>query len=331
VKIEFFGMQMCPRSEPILLPLAPTIAGTIAEYLRLVTWEYYINQPHDRDRATNISASDSLANWQQNLPLRRVPTSQYQYVSPIAHQLAAKLQLTPVELCQKLQVAILARSIDTHSYLEMDVWYAESGNIYFRLDPRSISLWINYLHDLPRQELSQPIAHSAVTVPESDNLSLSVAIYAHARCCSQLALASTERLIALSASWQLTTPDWLVGDLHSQHIRDLSHSKNGLTAQQTLIFGHRVEERLIHALMDVLDGLWSLRPEERVKTAKFQRFALDLAHCWLDFQRHCQIFDTTTSQNPRLAVARCGLTAICRRYLEVLLEDYLGVTALREL
>ncbi len=324
-------MQMCPRSEPILLPLAPTIAGAIAEYLRLVTWEYYINLPHDRVRATNSLASDSLANWQQNLPLRRVPTSQYQYVSPIAHQLAAKLQLTPLELCQNLQLSVRAISIDPNYCLKVDVWYEDAGDIYFRLDPRSISLWLNYLHDLPCAELPPPTALSTWLATEFDASSLSVAVYAHARCCSQLALASAERIISLSATWQLTTLDWLACDFPSQHIHDLSHSKNRLTAQQPLIFEHRVEQRLIHALMDVFDGLWSLRHDEPSKTSKLQRFTLDLARCWLDFHRHCQIFDTIKSRNPRLAVARCGLTAICRRYLAVLLEDYLGVSALREL
>jgi hypothetical protein len=323
-------MQMCPRSEPILLPLAPTIAGAIAQYLRLVTWEYYINLPRDRDRSTNISTSDSLATWQQNLPVRQVPTSQYQYVSPIAHQLAAKLQLTPLEICQNLQLSVLAIPSSPNSGLEIDVWYADSGDIYLQLASHSISLWLSYLHDLPSQELPQPNFRSIPTTEIAPS-SLSVALYAHARCRSQLALASAERSISLSASWQLTTPDWLVCDLSPPPRSDLSHAENRRRTQKTLIFRHEVEQRLIHALMAVFDGLWNLHPAEGVKTSKLQRFTLDLARCWLEFHRHCQIFDTTKSQNPRLAVARCGLTAICHRYLELLLADYLGVSVLGEL
>jgi hypothetical protein len=324
-------MQMCPRSEPILLPLAPTIAGAIAEYLRLVTWEFYINLCRDRHRDGNISASDSLANWEQNLPVRRVPTSQYQYVSPIAHQLAAKLKLTPLEICQNLQLSILAIPIGTNYCLEIDVWYVDSGDIYIQLAPQSISLWLNYLHNLPCEELSAVANRSSLPATAIDASSLSVAVYAHARCCSQLTLASAERAISLSASWQLITPDWLVFGLPSQPRSDLSHTENRRRTQQMLIFEHLVEKRLIHTLMDVLDGIWSLRPEERVKTSKLQRFTLDLACGWLEFHRHCHIFDTTKRQNPHLAIARCGLTAICRRLLELLLENYLGVTALREL
>jgi hypothetical protein len=326
----FFGMQMCPRSEPILLPLAPTIALAIAEYLRLVTWEYYINLTHSRERSINISDCDSLANWQQNLPVRRVPTSQYQYVSPIAHQLAAKLQLTPLEICQNLQLCSFDLPSDRNSGMEIDVWYSEAGDIYFQLDPRSISLWLNYLHDLPYEKLAI-FATRSIPATAIDASSLSVPLYAHARCRSQLALASAERIVSLSMTWQLTTPDWLVSHLPPQPRSDLSHAENRRRTQQTLIFDHQVEERLIHALMDVLDGLWSLHPEERIKTSKLHRFTLDLARCWLEFQRHCQIFDTTKSQNPHLAIARCGLTAICHRYLELLLEDCLGVGVLGEL
>jgi hypothetical protein len=317
-------MQMCPRSEPILLPLAPTIARAIAEYLRLVTWEFYINLDFDRDRDSNISANDSLAHWQQNLPVRRVPTSQYQYVSPIAHQLAAKLRLTPLAICQNLQLFIGTSPIEPNSGIEIDMWYVDSGDIYIRLDPHSISRWLNYLHDLPYAELPHPKSRSS----SATAIDLSIALYAHARCRSQLALANAERAISLSASWQLTTPDWLVGDFPPPPISDLDRPENRLRTQQMVVFEHQAEKRLIHTLMDVFDGIWSLRGDESAKISKLHRFTLDLARSWLDFHRYCQIFDTTKHQNPRLAVARCGLTAICRRILELLLVDYLGINVM---
>ncbi len=344
-------MRIFPLSESILLPLAPTIAGTIAEYLRLVTIKYYTARPQNEDtpaiwadrdllrpaeklhqRTSDSSASDSSINLRIELPIRRVPTSQYQYVSPIAHRLAAKLRSTPLEICQNLPLPVQAGVIGNLDNLEMDVWYDESGYIYFQLHPRSIVTWLNYLHDLPRDALPPPISlPESVIDREFDPSSLSVAIYAHARCCSVLALARTDRLISLSATWQITTPNWLVCHFPPQHTCDLSHSKNRLIPQPTLIFEHSVEERLIHALMDVLDGVWSVRSEEGVKIAKFHRFALDLARSWLDFHRHCQIFGTTKRQNPHLAIARCGLTAICRHYLQALLKDYLEITAPTEL
>ena len=346
---------MYPRSESILLPLAPTIAGTIAEYLRLAIIEYYINRPQNVDnvaigtaiagakdlsmpaeklhlRTSDGSASDSPINLRIEIPIRRVSTSPYQYVSPIAHRLAAKFHITPLEICQNLRSPIQAGVTSTLDRLEIDAWYDDSGYIYFQLSPRSIVNWLNYLHDLPGDALPPPIYPPESVIDRAfDPSSLSVAIYAHARCCSVLTLARTEQLISLSATWQITTPDWLVFGFPAQPARDLSHPKNRLTPQPMLIFEHSVEERLIHALMDVLDGVWSIRGEEGVKTAKFHRFALDLARCWLEFYRHCQIFGTAKRQNPRLTIARCGLTAICRHYLQVLLEDYLEVIAPTEL
>ena len=94
---------------------------------------------------------------------------------------------------------------------------------------------------------------------------------------------------------------------------------------QKFIFDTFIEEQLIHALMDVLDGIFGNRPQN------WSKLALNLAQSWLEFDRACDIFGDLKRQNPRLAIARCGLTAICRRYLQVLLEDYLGVTAPIEL
>ncbi len=317
-------MQICPGSESILLPLTPTIAGAIVDYLRWVTWEFYINLPPDRERNTTASVSDSLANWQQKLPLRRVPTSQYQYVSPIAQRLAAKLQLTPLEICQNLPLQhILPHFHPNVAQLELRCWYNEAGYIYFQLSAEAIAIWLDYLHALPLARLSERISPLQAPQLDRDLANYAVAIYAHARCCSVLTLARAEKLVAIADNWQITTPDWLVCDL--------SHGKNRPTAQPMLFFDLPVEQALIHALMDVLDGICGILPENASSTALVRRFALDLARCWLEFHRHCRIFGRIQRQNPHLAIARCGLTAIVRRFLQLLLTDYLGITVPIEL
>lgn len=321
-------MQIFPQSESILLPLAPTIAGAIAEYLRQVTREFYIKVPHnDHNTITQLPIERSIASWRLGLPLRRVPTSQYQYVSAIAYRLAAKLPLTPLQVCQKLQLP-QSLPVSTVDCLEIDVCCDDSGYIYFKLTPQAIATWLNHLHNLPRDFRPRLCPETALVAP--DARASSIAIYAHARCCSVLTLARNEGLVSLSDTWQITTPDWL-SCIPKQHAHDLSHAKNRLRAQPMLIFEQGVEEQLIHALMDVLDGTWSAYADDRLKISQFQRFVLDLARCWLEFHRHCRIFGALQRQNPRLAIARCGLTAICRRYLQILLEDCLGVTAPTEL
>jgi hypothetical protein len=82
---------------------------------------------------------------------------------------------------------------------------------------------------------------------------------------------------------------------------------------------------LIQVLMDVLDGIYGDRPQN------WSKLSFRLAECWLEFDRDCRIFGDTKRQNPQLAIARCGLTAISRHYLQVLLEEYLGVLAPVEL
>ncbi len=143
-------MQICPRSKLILLPLAPTIAGTIADYLRFACGEFYVSLPQNCDRSHDLLAMDSCMSWLLEIPLRRVPTSQYQYVSPIAHRLAAKLQLTPLEICQQLQSQFHSLQIEqTVRSLELLYWYDDAGNLYFQITDRSILTWLHYLHDLP--------------------------------------------------------------------------------------------------------------------------------------------------------------------------------------
>jgi hypothetical protein len=245
--------------------------------------------------------------------MRLVPTSPYQYVSAIAHRLAAKSSLTPLEICQQLQMPIAASTIDRFDCLNLSCWYNDSGYIYFQLPPGSIATWLNYLHDLPFEvDVDRHPPRSSVNI----------AIYAHARCCSCLKLAQIEKLVAITDNWQIDIPD-------------RSYLKNQLTAELTSIFEQPVKYRLIHALMEVLDSIYSynLQSDRRqtVSSPNWTKLTIDLAQSWLEFYRHCRIFGDLQRQNPHLAIARCGLTAISRRYLQILLENYLGVHAAIEL
>ena len=159
-------------------------------------------------------------------------------------------------------------------------------------------------------------------------LAPTIAIYAHTRCCSVLQLAQSEKLVTITADWQLSTAD-------------LSCLENPSTAELRSIFDCPAQQRLIHALMAVLDGIYSdnlrfvspqlpsgiVRPDPiaQIRSPNWTKLTLDLAQSWLEFYRDCRIFGDVQRQNPRLAIARCGLTAISRRYLQVLLENYLGL------
>ncbi len=328
-------MKVFPFSDPILLPLAPTIASTIADYLQSIAQELQLDSLQKNSARDVIELQPDL-DWQGQFrrSIRQIPTSQYQYVSTIAHHLAAKSARTPLEICQNLDIpistlAVIERSIN----LELDCWYNQASYIYFQLTPRSIQIWLHYIHDLPLEQLG-------CRGTASRTGSLDLAIYAHARCCSRLKLAAAEKLVALTTDWQLNSLHWLL---------DLVPPENRLTTDANCIFEHPAEQRLIQTLIAVLDAIYGdLRqldslPTESIeqisaggfnghrKLPNWTKLTIDLAQSWLEFDRRCQIFGDTKQTNSQLAIARCMLTAISRRYLQVLLENYLGVEAAVEL
>jgi hypothetical protein len=326
-------MQNFPLSDPILLPLAPTIAGAISAYLQSIVRQLDLCLPHHCDNIATKLPSDWYLEWhyyQQSMML--VTTSQYQYVSPIAHQLAAKSLLTPLEICQQLQPS-RANSMVKAANLAINCWCNQAGYIYFQIAPAAIASWLGYIHDLPLE-----IHLAEYRSPES----LSIATYVHARCCSLLRLAQLDRLVTLTSNWQIIAPEWSMATP--------SCLENPSTTDLSSIFEHSAESRLIHAFIKVLDAIYThswaddfgwqfvqqgvSQSSGEIRSSRspnWSKLAIDLAQSWLEFDRHCRIFGDVKRQNPRLAIARCGLTAISRRYLQVLVENYLGVSALFEL
>ena len=320
-------MQIFRVSDPILLPLAPTIAGAIANYLQLMAQQVHLRLSHERDNIVTELPPDWSWDWQSERSIQPVTTSQYQYVSTIAHRLAAKSSLNPLKICEHLLVSVLTETISDLSGLELSCWYNDSGYIYFQVAATAIERWLTYIHYIPLTPAL--LADRAVTDP-------TIAIYAHARCCSVLKLAEREKLISLTSEWQITTADWLAC---SSTVAERNYSEKPRPARLASIYEHPAQRRLIQTLMTVLDAIYSsswlgVQPDrnvQQIRLPNWSKLTIDLAQSWLEFYRSCQIFGEIKRQNPRLAIARCGLTAIARRFLQVLLENYLGITALVEL
>jgi hypothetical protein len=355
-------------TDPILLPLAPTITGIIAEYLQSIARKLYINALHNCD-VVGTQRSPELAVLAQHdgfnisrdaysKSIRQVPTLPYQYVSTIAHQWAAKLSLTSLAICQQIRSSMPAIAI-ADERLELDCWYNEAGYIYFQLTPRSIVNWLNYIHDLPLEIDRDENAFAGRLYPQRSSreatsmcYSAEIAVYAHARCCSVLKLARAEKLVEIADNWQINPIDW-----RTMIRSDPSSNEDRRKTQSAILFEEPGETHLIQALMKVLDGIYNncLPPEcmrqlsiegeifavmgqfippaeiATIRSPDWQQLTIDLAQNWLEFYRDCRMFGDIKHQNPRLAIARCGLTAISRRYLQVLLETYLDVSAVVEL
>jgi hypothetical protein len=326
-------MKIFRWSDPILLPLAPTIAGTIATYLRLISERVYVYLSRNCDKLAPELPTDESWFWQCQQSIKPVTTTQYQYVSTIAHRLAAKLSLTPLEICQICQICqppILPHQVDRAAGLELSCWYNDAGYLYFQLTPASIERWLNYLDRLPLFDLAVPTPHPHD--PGRSGSRLAIAIYAHARCCSLLKLADRERIISIGADWHIDPPDWLLSCREDRQLAGLAS-----------IFDPPVERQLIQSLMAVVDAIYIYRSSSLPTptansgshrcprgTPNWSKLTIDLAQSWLEFYRDCRIFGEIKLQNPHLAIARCGLTAIVRRYLQILLES-LGVRAVEEL
>ncbi|PSB40112.1 hypothetical protein, partial [Chamaesiphon polymorphus] len=277
-------------SDPILLPLAPTIAGTIANYLQLMAQQVHLRLLHNCNNAATELPPDWDWNWQSERSIQIVTTTQYQYVSTIAHQLAAKSSLNPLKICENLRSPVPNDPPTKLSGLELACWYNDSGYIYFQVADTTIDRWLKYIHTIPLK----PELHvdRTVSVP-------TVAIYTHARCCSLLKLAEREKLITLTPDWQVSTID-RSGSSFSVAARDCS--ENRPPAASNSIFDRTAERQLIQTLMAVLDAIYSHNSSGvRPRPPNWSKLTIDLAQSWLEFYRCCQIFGETKRQSPHLA------------------------------
>jgi hypothetical protein len=328
------GLQLSPLSDKILLPLSPTISGIIANYLGLTIEQFRDRLLQECDNA--ITEPSSKLPWQKYIDpdtnetvvtlnvicgesIRLVPTSQYQYVSTIARRLATKFGVTPQEFCQNLQIPVAILPADRLSELEVNCWYNAAGYIYFEITPLEISRWLAYIRDLPVDICSN---RDRSVLPTSAVVNM--AIYAHARCCSVLKLAQRQKLVDLTDRWNISKFHCSIDFANSTPER----REDRLTSNLEL----DPEQQLIRVLMAILDAIHQLngRSIDR-QLPNWQQLTILLAQSWLEFYRHCRIFGDLQRQNPQLAAARCGLTEISRRYLQLLLENYLGVMAMEEL
>jgi hypothetical protein len=291
------------RLNLILLPLGSSIAQMLTKHLELGVARIYSDstQPEDRFVTHGI----------KNFTIRRISNSRYRYISPIAHQLSAKSSLTPLALCQSLG-EYLPPAIDALSpQMEIECWYTDEGYLCFQLTPASISTWLDYIYTWMADEpieLKYPANVDlsltlAKPLPQQKPSPCEIVVYAADRCRSVIELAYTEGLITkdISGNWQIPRSIWC--NLSS------NRGNNRPTAEITHSFESVAEDRLIHALMDILDGICGSRRRDD------PRLTIDLAQSWLEFHRHCRIFGDIKRQNPHLAIARCGLTAISERYL----------------
>ncbi|XWK88548.1 MAG: DALR anticodon-binding domain-containing protein [Phormidium sp.] len=142
--------------------------------------------------------------------------------------------------------------------------------------------------------------------PMPSSQSLFSVQYAHARCCSLLRLAQGE------GSWGAIAPDAIPW----------------LNEMGQLRLTHPAERRLISQLFSALDGLYC---PESSKNLNWEKLAQEISLSWEKFYSQCRIWGEVKTEALELAQARLGLLMASQTILQLLLEEYLGVSAPLEL
>jgi hypothetical protein len=264
------------------------------------------------------------------VPLQRLPDySQIIYRSAIAFKLASGQQpildlahqmMTALPLkielgCQHQAVNTLQLSLPPTSKvrkelkltLNFQVEVVSPGWLDFRLMDDSLAAWLQNLISANSVKLANN--------PTKNTPDCFLVQYAHARCCSILALAHQQGLIILKDG-QLMEPypiPWLQDDSEATRM------------PKQLCLVHPAEKRLIARILDILEA------KEKLEQRQALKFAIALSQAWEEFSKHCRIWGEVKTQTPKLAQARLGLVAVTQGLLRSLLQDDLGVSAPVEL
>ncbi|WP_228061403.1 DALR anticodon-binding domain-containing protein [[Phormidium] sp. LEGE 05292] len=130
--------------------------------------------------------------------------------------------------------------------------------------------------------------------------------YAHARCCSLLRLAQAD------GKWGAIAPDAIPW----------------LNEMGQLRLTHPAERSLISQLFSALDAMYCPASS---KNPNWEKLAQGISLSWEKFYRQCRLWGEVKTETPELAQARLGLLMATQTMLQLLLEEYLGISAPLEL
>lgn len=267
----------------------------------------------------------------QAIPLQRLPNhNQIIYRSAIAFKLASS-QPAILDLAQQIRAVLPSKNgrlsqqqalktlqilqsppsspfrKEPELRLNFQVEVVFPGWLEFRLTDHSLAAWLQNLINADFVKLAnKPLKNTYYCFSVQ---------YAHARCCSLLALAHQQGLIILKDG-QLLEP---------YPIPWLQDESEAIAQSKQLCLVHPAEKRLIALVLDILEA------GENLEQRRGLKLALALSQAWEEFFKHCRIWGEVKTQTPKLAQARLGLVAVTQKLLQMLLQDCLGVCAPMEL
>lgn len=250
--------------------------------------------------------------------------SQFLYISSIAFYLSKEKKNSALEIAKAIallldsQVECYCRQPKPANLLPNFTFkVVPPGWIHIQVTQLGLADWLQHLIIYPPQ-LENCRAKEDYQLTQTDTYRLFAAQYAHARCCSLLQMAHCEKLITLkelpetsSAVFLFVEPNpipWL-----NDQIR----------------YFHPAEHALIVQLLATLDNLYCPRTSRQLKD--YQQAALTLSQTFQTFYSCCRIWGEVKIKTLELSQARLGLVMATQISLRLLLQNRLGVPALREL
>lgn len=249
-----------------------------------------IHKAKDAHRVVYVSGTAMQLSKVQNIPAAEIGTQISLHLRHVANT-----NIACTSPLQKLpSVNLLA---------DFTVQVLSSGLMYFELTPCAIANWLQYLVDSPPTQQKLPTSPKVKNDVTAD---LFCVQYAHARCCSLLRLAASEKLTQVQAVAPQPLP-WL-------------------DAQTRLRCCSPAERALISQLFAVIDALYPAGEHVQIN---WQKAALALTQAWQDFYTRCQIWGVNRDDQ-NLAQVRLGLLLITQSVLYLTLQK-LGRSAPLEL
>ncbi len=229
------------------------------------------------------------------------------YVCAIAQQLSKTLNEPPGEIATALAQLVLCQTDGQ----DFTVQVVEPGWIYLELTQSYLASLLQHLTQAPPLLKRQG---------GGGNLGDFELQYTHARCCSILQLAHTEKLIHLQR---------VDSDTKSALWLPISPNPIPWFNCEQICPCHPAQWALMSQLLTILDDLYCPCPSRQ--PINWHKAALNLSQAFQTFYSQCRIWGEVKSQNIHLAQARLGLVLITQSVLRLLLQDQLGIIAPSEL
>ncbi|BAZ46394.1 DALR anticodon binding domain protein [Chondrocystis sp. NIES-4102] len=247
------------------------------------------------------------------------------YSSPISFTLTRYSSLFSITIAKNL-LELLTLNHDHNTIepnLKLGIEIAADGWLNFYLTPQALSTWLQQLM-IGLNTYAIQASVSNVNLIDATDQSISNAAkkanilpiqYAHARCCSLLRLGEQAKLIAFKKdsndhTWQIQDP----------------LSISWLDQQQNFCLEGASEYYLLQQLSIVIDAFANAN-----KSDNWVKLGMNLSVASEIFQAECRFLGEVAITTPNIAIARLGLIALVRYWLEKILQEKLKVIAPRSL